>query len=274
MSQMAPILPLYIAELGIDDPADVARWSGIVFGCNFISLAIFSPIWGRLSDRLGRKPMILRASGWLGLIMIGMGFAQSVWHLVILRLLQGCLSGFQAAVIPLLAQETPKRRSGWAMGIFFTAQVSGGLMGPIFGGWLSESIGFRNAFLLIGICCLLGFLALTQVRETKMPARKKVAAVELPSFRELPQHNIILGVFLTTILLHFSLSCVAPILTVYVQEIAGNIDHLAIVSGAIFSAAGFASMLFASRFGRLADRIGSERIVCSFLALLLSRKVW
>jgi MFS family permease len=119
MSQMAPILPLYIAELGIDDPADVARWSGIVFGCNFISLAIFSPIWGRLSDRLGRKPMILRASGWLGLIMIGMGFAQSVWHLVILRLLQGCLSGFQAAVIPLLAQETPKRRSGWAMGIYF-----------------------------------------------------------------------------------------------------------------------------------------------------------
>jgi len=211
--------------------------------------------------------MILRASGWLGLIMIGMGFAQSVWHLVILRLLQGCLSGFQAAVIPLLAQETPKRRSGWAMGIFFTAQVSGGLMGPIFGGWLSESIGFRNAFLLIGICCLLGFLALTQVRETKMPARKKVAAVELPSFRELPQRNIILGVFLTTILLHFSLSCVAPILTVYVQEIAGNIDHLAIVSGAIFSAAGFASMLFASRFGRLADRIGSERILFSCLLL-------
>ena len=114
---------------------------------------------------------------------------------------------------------------------------------------------------------LAGILALTQVRETKMPARKKVAAVELPSFSELPQHNIILGVFLTTILLHFSLSCVAPILTVYVQEIAGNIDHLAIVSGAIFSAAGFASMLFASRFGRLADRIGSERILFSCLLL-------
>ena len=49
MSQMAPILPLYIAELGVDNPADIARWSGIVFGCNFISLAIFSPIWGRFS---------------------------------------------------------------------------------------------------------------------------------------------------------------------------------------------------------------------------------
>ena len=268
MSQMAPILPLCIAELGVDDPADVARWAGIVFGCNFISLAIFSPIWGRLSDRFGRKPMILRASGWLGLIMIGMGFAQSVWHLVILRLLQGCLSGFQAAVIPLLAQETPKKHSGWAMGMFFTAQVSGGLMGPIFGGWLSEVIGFRSSFLFIGTCCLLGFLALTQVQETKKAARAESADSSLPSFRDLPQRGIILGVFLTTVLLHFSLTCVAPLLTVYVQEIAGNIDNLAIVSGAVFSAAGFASMLFASRLGRLADCIGSERIL--FACLLLS----
>ena len=268
MSQMAPILPLYIAELGVDDPADVARWAGIVFGCNFISLAIFSPIWGRLSDRFGRKPMILRASGWLGLIMIGMGFAQSVWHLVILRLLQGCLSGFQAAVIPLLAQETPKKHSGWAMGMFFTAQVSGGLMGPIFGGWLSEVIGFRSSFLCIGTCCLLGFLALTQVQETQPAAAAKTADEPVPAFRELPQRGIILGVFLTTVLLHFSLTCIAPLLTVYVQEIAGNIDHLAIVSGAVFSAAGFASMLFASRLGRLADRIGSERIL--FACLLLS----
>ena len=267
MSQMAPILPLYIAELGVDNPADVARWAGIIFGCNFISLAIFSPIWGRLSDRFGRKPMILRASGWLGLIMIGMGFAQSVWHLVILRLLQGCLSGFQAAVIPLLAQETPKKHSGWAMGMFFTAQVSGGLMGPVFGGWLSETIGFRNSFLCIGTCCLLGFLALTQVHETKKTARTESADSPCPSFRSLPQRNVILGVFLTTVLLHFSLTCVAPLLTVYIQEIAGNIDHIAIVSGAVFSAAGFASMLFASRLGKLADRIGSERILFSCLLL-------
>ena len=75
MSQMAPILPLYIAQLGVEGVGEIARWSGIVFGCNFISLAIFSPIWGRLADRYGRKPMILRASCWLGVIMIGMAFA-------------------------------------------------------------------------------------------------------------------------------------------------------------------------------------------------------
>ena len=100
MSQMAPIMPLYIEELGVTDADAIAMWAGIVFGCNFISLAIFSPIWGRLSDKYGRKPMMLRASAWLGLIMVGMGLAGNVWHLVILRLLQGALSGFQALTMP------------------------------------------------------------------------------------------------------------------------------------------------------------------------------
>ncbi len=267
MSQMAPILPLYIAELGITDPGDIARWSGIVFGCNFVSLAIFSPIWGRLSDRFGRKPMILRASAWLGFIMIGMGLAQSVTHLVILRLLQGAMSGFQAAAIPLIAQETPKEHSGWAMGIFFTAQVSGGLMGPLAGGWLSELIGYRHTFFLIGFCCLLGFVALTRLKETVKPMQAAAALSLKKTIQLLPQKQAIFGLFLTTLLLQFSLTCVQPILTVYVDELAPNSEHLALISGAIFSSAGFASMLFASRFGRLADRIGSHQILFTCLML-------
>ena len=267
MSQMAPILPLYIAELGITDPGDIARWAGIVFGCNFISLAIFSPIWGRLSDRFGRKPMILRASAWLGFIMIGMGLAQSVTHLVILRLMQGALSGFQAAAIPLIAQETPKERSGWAMGMFFTAQVSGGLMGPLAGGWLSELIGYRHTFFLIGSCCLLGFLALTQLHENFHPVPAAAAMNLRETFQRLPQKQAIIGLFLTTVILHFSLTCVQPILTVYVHELVPDSDHLALISGAIFSSAGFASMIFASRLGNLADRIGSHRILFACLTL-------
>ena len=267
MSQMAPILPLYIAELGVSDPGDIARWSGIVFGCNFISLAIFSPIWGRLSDRFGRKPMILRASAWLGFIMIGMGLAQSVMHLVILRLLQGALSGFQAAAIPLIAQETPKERSGWAMGLFFTAQVSGGLMGPLAGGWLSEIIGYRHTFFLIGSCCLLGFLALTRLKETVKPNPRAAEQGLKETFRKLPHKQAVCGLFLTTLFLHFSLTCVQPILTVYVQTLEPNAEHLALLSRAVFSSAGFASMLCASRLGRLADRIGSHKILFACLTL-------
>ena len=272
MSQMAPILPLYIAELGVADSGDVARWAGIVFGCNFISLAVFSPIWGKLADRYGRKPMILRASGWLGLIMIGMSFAQSVWHLVVLRLLQGCLSGFQAAVIPLIAQETPREHSGWAMGMFFTAQVTGGLLGPLIGGMISELIGIRHSFLLMGSLCLLGFLALTQVHETRRTAAAEAPAGLRDVFSALPHRRAVIGLFLTTLVLHFSLTCIQPILTVYVSELAPDTEHLAVISGAVFSSAGFASMLTASRLGHISDHIGAQNVLpaCLLLAGLVS----
>ena len=267
MSQMAPILPLYIEELGVTGAGEVARWSGIVYGCNFVSLAIFSPIWGRLADRYGRKPMILRASCWLGLIMIGMSFAQAVWQLVALRLLQGCLSGFQAAVVPLLAQETPKEHSGWAMGLFFSSQVTGALLGPLLGGFLAECTGIRASFLCIGTLCLLGCLALTRVRETHRPAVQKATVGLREMFAKLPHRRAIVGLFLTTLIMQFSLTCVQPILTVYVKELAPTTEHLAVVSGAVFSSAGFASMLFASRLGHLSDRIGSNRVLPACLLL-------
>lgn len=268
MSQMAPILPLYIHELGVEAPEDVARWSGIVFGCNFVSLAIFSPIWGRLADRFGRKPMILRASGWLGCIMIALGFAQSVWQLAALRLMQGAMSGFQAAVVPLIAAETPRDKSGWAMSMFFAAQVTGGLLGPVFGGGLSEVIGYRHSFFLIGSLCLLGCLSLTLLRETRRPAPAAVAARSTrETFAHLPYRSATFAVFLTTFLMHFSITCVQPMLTVYVAELAPDTEHLAVVSGFVFSCSGLASMLFASRLGHLSDTIGAHRVLLGSLAL-------
>ena len=268
MSQMAPILPLYIHELGVEAPEDVARWSGIVFGCSFVSLAIFSPIWGRLADRFGRKPMILRASGWLGCIMIALGFAQSVWQLAGLRLLQGAMSGFQAAVVPLIAAETPRDKSGWAMSMFFASQVTGGLLGPVFGGGLSEVIGYRHSFFLIGSLCLLGCLALTFLHETRRPAPAATVAMSTrETFAGLPYRTATLAVFLTTFLMHFSITCVQPMLTVYVAEIAPDTEHLAVVSGFVFSCSGLASMLFASRLGHMSDTIGAHRVLLGSLTL-------
>ncbi|MBQ1918376.1 MAG: MFS transporter, partial [Schwartzia sp.] len=156
MSQLAPMLPLYLAEMGMKGEAEIARWSGLIFGINFVTLAVSAPIWGRLSDRFGRKPMVLRASGWLAVIMLGFGFAETPEHLFILRLIQGALSGFLGAAVPLVAQETPKERSGWALGLFFTSQVSGALVGPLIGGWLIEEWSCRQAFIIVSAWCFLG----------------------------------------------------------------------------------------------------------------------
>ncbi|MBQ8919154.1 MAG: MFS transporter [Acidaminococcaceae bacterium] len=271
MSQLAPMLPLYIRSLGVEDPGEVARWAGIVFAMNFVTLAVFSPIWGRLSDRYGRKLMCLRAVIWLGIINFGMGMAQQVWHLVVLRLLQGALSGFLATAMPLVSSESPTKHAGWALGLFFTGQISGSLIGPLLGGWLSETVGFRHTYFIVGSMCLLSSLALLGIHETYKPS--SAASAKLSNrdvFSSLTRPSLLFGIFLTTFTFQFSLMCVQPILTVYIAGLVPDSEHIALISGAVFSSAGFASALFGSRLGALSDRIGAQKVLfCSLLTACL-----
>lgn len=55
MSQIAPILPLYIKHLGVNNSSEIAQLSGIAFGITYVVSAIFSPIWGHAADKFGRK---------------------------------------------------------------------------------------------------------------------------------------------------------------------------------------------------------------------------
>jgi len=96
---------------------------------------------GKFADKYGRKPMILRASLGLSIIMACMGFVDNVYQLTGLQILQGALSGFQSAVVTLVATQTPNNQAGWALGVLFSGQVGGTLLGPLFGGYLSEIIG-------------------------------------------------------------------------------------------------------------------------------------
>lgn len=261
MSQMAPMLPLYIEHLGIHDVAAIAKWSGIVFGCNFISLAIFSPIWGRFADRYGRKPMVLRASLWLSIIVICMGFVQNVYQLAGLRLLQGALSGFQPAAITLVATQTPKEHVGWALGIIFSGQVGGTLLGPLFGGYLSETIGFRGDFFVIGTLCFVAFIAaLVFIKETKSQAPP--AAAEIPKvWSSLPNFKMTVCLFVTTFVMQLAVMSIQPIITVYIKHLSTEDSHIALISGAVFAASGLASIIAAPKLGKLSDRIGPQKVL-------------
>ena len=257
MSQLAPMLPLYIQSLGVTDQGEVARWAGIIFAMNFVTLAVFSPIWGRLSDRYGRKIMCLRAVIWLAVINFGMGMAQHVYHLVILRLLQGALSGFLATAIPLVSSESPTHRAGWALGVFYTGQFSGTLIGPLLGGWLAETVGYRNTYFVVAGFCLLSSLAIMGIHETRRVADNTMVKVSnRDAFCSVSRPSMLYGIFVTTFSLQFSLMCIEPILTVYIKGMAPESEHVALISGAVFSSAGFASALFSSRLGALSDRIG------------------
>ncbi len=260
LSQIAPVLPLYIEHLGIQNVAEIERWSGISFGVTFIIMAIASPIWGQAADRYGRKPMLLRASLGMAIVITCMGFVQNVYQLVGLRLIQGAVSGFVSAAITLIATQAPKERAGWALGTLSTGAVGGMLLGPLIGGYLAETWGFRSVFFATGTLLMIAFMAsLLFVRENFTPPTKKVL-----SFREvwtlIPNPQVMITMFITTFILQLALLSIEPIITVYITQLHVA-NHVALISGMVFAASGFANMLAAPQLGKLSDRIGPHKVI-------------
>src|SRR5690554_4335763 len=88
-SLIFPFLPLYVEELGVATFGSVEFWAGMVFSAQALTMAIVSPIWGALADRVGRKMMVERAMFGGAILLVLMGFARSAEELTLLRALQG-----------------------------------------------------------------------------------------------------------------------------------------------------------------------------------------
>ena len=116
MTLLLPFLPLYVAQLGARTPAAVVQWSGIAFGATFLGAGLVAPLWGKLADRYGRKPILIRASLGMAVTMSPIGTVHTVWQLVLLRLLADLVGGYSSGAVVLVATQTPKDRSAWALG--------------------------------------------------------------------------------------------------------------------------------------------------------------
>src|SRR5580692_5269332 len=133
MTLLLPFLPIYVEQLGVTDRAAIAEWSGAAYGATFFSAALTAPLWGRLADLYGRKLMLIRASLGMAIAMSLIGMAHSVWELVGLRLLAGLLGGYSSGSAILVASQTPKARTGWALGVLASGIMAGNLVGPLVG---------------------------------------------------------------------------------------------------------------------------------------------
>ncbi|WP_145606368.1 multidrug efflux MFS transporter MdtG [Yersinia intermedia] len=267
-SLIMPFLPLYVEELGVSGHQSLNMWSGLVFSITFLFSAIAAPFWGSLADRKGRKIMLLRSALGMGIVMVLMGMAQNIWQFLALRALLGLLGGFIPNANALIATQVPRNKSGWALGTLSTGGVSGALIGPLIGGLLADNYGLRPVFFITAAVLLLCFaLTWLYVREQFAPVLKKDMLNGRQVFNSLKNPKLILSLFVTTMIIQIATGSIAPILTLYVRELAGDIHNLAFVSGMIASVPGVAALMSAPRLGKLGDRIGPERILIAMLAL-------
>jgi len=267
MSQIAPILPLFIKHLGIMDTASIAQYSGIAFGVPFIVSAIFSPIWGHAADLYGRKPMLLRASFGMAIIVGATGLVHDVYTLIVLRFLLGAITGYSTACTTLIATQTDQEHAGYALGVLSTSNISGSLIGPIVGGYISEHYGLPEVFFITGILMLIAFLTTALFVQEVFVRQETKAQQAREIWRTIPHQQLSLTIFLTYFVMMTALFSIEPIVTIYVAQLSPHTAHLALLSGIVFSASGLATIIAAPQLGKLSDNIGPHKVMLASLIL-------
>jgi len=268
MTILLPFLPNYVRALGVADQTAIVFWSAAAFSASFLAAALVSPIWGYLADLYGRKPMLIRACFGMTIAISALGFAHDVYQLVALRALAGFLGGYTSGSVILVASQTPKSRSAWALGKLSIGSLSGSLIGPLIGGLLPPFLGVRDTFLCTGAAIFVAFLLTTFVIREDRSLRPKRENGRLPALAAIvPDWRPILLMLASASLLLVANMSIEPIVTIYVGEIARPGDNVVLYAGAAMSAGAFAAVLAAPTVGRLADAHGHWRVVAlSFAA--------
>src|ERR1700758_5317774 len=135
---IAPVLPKLILDFLGGNMNSAANWNG-VFGTVFALMQFFfSPVLGVLSDRFGRRPVILLSNLGLGLDYIVMALAPSINWLFLGRIVSGVTSSSIPTAMAYIADVVPKEKRAGAFGMIGVAFGLGFVIGPFFGGLLSD----------------------------------------------------------------------------------------------------------------------------------------
>lgn len=265
MSMVMPFLALFLKQdLGVTGEHTLEVWSGIIFSSTFVTSFIAQPIWGRLADRYGRKMMLLRSSFGMAFTMAAMGLVQNPWHLLILRLLNGTISGFQPAAVALMSACTPQNRMGFAMGTLQSGATAGVILGPLIGGALADTFGFRQIFYITGgLLFLASILSLVMVKENfdRQAAAAAPRTSLMQGFREVLAIHPLPVLLVVTLMIQFSMQNTVSLIPIYVEHLNAPLEHLAFWSGFVGSVTAFSNMIASPILGRLSDKIGASKIL-------------
>ena len=263
VSQLAPILPLYFHDLGVQTPEAMSLCSGLATGATYIIVCLAAPFWGRVADKKGRKITLIRSSFGMALCNILIAFQTTPEGVVLIRLVQGLVSGFYSASITLIASESPIERTGWALGLLASANLAGSLIGPLLGGYIADTVGIRNDFIIVGtLMGLAGVLATIFIHENYVPQPnpEKLSIRKLKE--QIPEFNSIVALCVASFIYAICIMSLQPVISVYIKGIVpSDTENLAFIAGAVFSAMGIAQLMSSSPLGKLVDKIGPRKVL-------------
>lgn len=268
-----PFIPFYFQDMGVTDPASLNYYVGLAFAIPAATMAVAAPIWGVVSDRYGRKLMLMRAMVAAAVLLALMGTVDSVWQFMVLRAFQGIFTGTVTASMSFVSANTPEHRLSYALGLMTSSNFIGYSIGPFLGGLLAEVVGYRACFFLGGALMTVGFfLVVALVKEDPNTYGFRIRSGE-PG--EEPRKRLfapfILWILGALFLQRIARSVFMPFVALHVQEQLGTVAGAAAWTGIINGATGFATAVAALTITRLGDQKDKMRL--SLLLTLLSLPV-
>ncbi|WP_407885646.1 MFS transporter [Levilactobacillus sp. N40-8-2] len=261
-SEVMPFLSLYVDDLGTFSKGQLTMYSGVTYAVTFFVIALVSPLWGKLADTKGRKIMLLRSSFGMAIVIGLMGFVSNVWQLIALRFLQGFFAGYIPNATALIAAETPRAKSGSALGILTTGYVSGNLIGPVLGGILAQVFSIRWTFILTGIFLIIVFiLSATLVHEHFTPISRDQQEQSGSWLHRVKRPKLILVLLVSTMIIQMGNNSITPIISLYVKQLMNNVGPITLVAGIIAALPGISTLLAAPKLGDYGDRRGTSRVL-------------
>ncbi len=171
MTIVLPVLPFVVLQY-VSHEADLAIWVGVLEAINGLCAFLVAPFLGRLSDRFGRRPVIIGAAFFAALSMAMFGIGGALWVLVLARVIQGLTAGDMPALFAYLADITPPEKRAQRFGLLGALSGIGMMVGPALGGVLAAVDLRLPVFLTAGVALTIAVLSLFLLPESLAPENR------------------------------------------------------------------------------------------------------
>jgi DHA1 family multidrug resistance protein-like MFS transporter len=178
-----PFLPFIVEALGVHGPAAVALWSGFLVALLNAGNGLSAPLWGRLADRRGRKPMVIRAMTGGGVALMLCAAAPNVWVFAVLFVVLGSMAGSLAATMTLASATAPRAKVAGSFGALQSAAFVGTSLGPAVGAVLVPLVGPRPTLLVAGIFPVVSGVAVWLYVDERFSRAPREAPRRVPAHR-------------------------------------------------------------------------------------------
>jgi MFS transporter, DHA1 family, tetracycline resistance protein len=177
MTVVLPVLPFVVLRY-VSNESDLAVWVGVLEAVNGLCAFLIAPFLGRLSDRFGRRPVIIVAALGAAVSMTLFGIGGALWVLLLARVIQGATAGDLPALFAYLADITPPEKRAQRFGLLGALSGIGTMVGPAVGGLLAAISVELPVFLTAAVSFVIALLCIFLLPESLRP-ENRIASIRV-----------------------------------------------------------------------------------------------